>query len=119
MQEAEEQGTYRPRSQVMTEPHAQNLDTCRICGAPAEPDQPLFYPCKCSGTIRYIHQDWYVTAYLPQCLIFNPQFYQLNNVAGSQQKEELRCVQASVLFHEGYIFLSSNLVCVHRLTSAS
>ncbi|PIL24929.1 hypothetical protein GSI_12816 [Ganoderma sinense ZZ0214-1] len=32
-------------------------DTCRICSAPAEPEQPLFYPCKCSGTIRYIHQD--------------------------------------------------------------
>ncbi|KAI1796687.1 hypothetical protein LXA43DRAFT_986618 [Ganoderma leucocontextum] len=32
-------------------------DTCRICSAPAEPGQPLFYPCKCSGTIRYIHQD--------------------------------------------------------------
>ncbi|KAG8906763.1 hypothetical protein FRC01_007903, partial [Tulasnella sp. 417] len=29
---------------------------CRICGGPAEPDSPLFYPCKCSGTIRYIHQ---------------------------------------------------------------
>src|SRR5258707_9838974 len=35
-------------------------DTCRICSAPAEPDQPLFHPCKCSGTIRYIHQDWCV-----------------------------------------------------------
>ncbi|KAH9849834.1 hypothetical protein C2E23DRAFT_837455 [Lenzites betulinus] len=32
-------------------------DTCRICSAPAEPDQPLYHPCKCSGTIRYIHQD--------------------------------------------------------------
>ncbi|KAI0676025.1 hypothetical protein C8Q78DRAFT_1142731 [Trametes maxima] len=32
-------------------------DTCRICSAPAEPDQPLFHPCRCSGTIRYIHQD--------------------------------------------------------------
>ncbi|KAH9840035.1 uncharacterized protein C8Q71DRAFT_474546 [Rhodofomes roseus] len=31
--------------------------TCRICSAPAEPDQPLFHPCKCSGSIRYIHQD--------------------------------------------------------------
>ncbi|KAH8104046.1 hypothetical protein BXZ70DRAFT_888328, partial [Cristinia sonorae] len=37
------------------------LDTCRICSAPAEPDQPLFYPCKCSGTIRYIHQDCLTT----------------------------------------------------------
>ncbi|CDO76301.1 hypothetical protein BN946_scf184917.g17 [Trametes cinnabarina] len=32
-------------------------DTCRICSAPAEPGQPLFHPCKCSGTIRYIHQE--------------------------------------------------------------
>ncbi|KAF8518939.1 hypothetical protein BU17DRAFT_48138, partial [Hysterangium stoloniferum] len=32
-------------------------DSCRICSGPGEPDQPLFYPCKCSGTIRYIHQD--------------------------------------------------------------
>ncbi|PCH44456.1 hypothetical protein WOLCODRAFT_90853 [Wolfiporia cocos MD-104 SS10] len=31
--------------------------TCRICSTPAEPGQPLFHPCKCSGTIRYIHQD--------------------------------------------------------------
>ncbi|KAI0685903.1 hypothetical protein BC835DRAFT_1523256 [Cytidiella melzeri] len=36
-------------------------DTCRICSAPAEPDQPLFYPCKCSGTIRYIHQECLTT----------------------------------------------------------
>ncbi|OCH96342.1 hypothetical protein OBBRIDRAFT_816012 [Obba rivulosa] len=36
-------------------------DTCRICSAPGEPDQPLFYPCKCSGTIRYIHQDCLTT----------------------------------------------------------
>ncbi|TFK17884.1 hypothetical protein FA15DRAFT_675738 [Coprinopsis marcescibilis] len=36
-------------------------DTCRICSAPAEPDQPLFHPCKCSGTIRYIHQDCLTT----------------------------------------------------------
>ncbi|KAJ7230501.1 hypothetical protein GGX14DRAFT_583567, partial [Mycena pura] len=36
-------------------------DTCRICSAPAEAEQPLFYPCKCSGTIRYIHQDCLTT----------------------------------------------------------
>ncbi|CAE6474360.1 unnamed protein product [Rhizoctonia solani] len=38
-----------------------DVDTCRICSAPAEEDQPLFYPCKCSGTIRYIHQDCLTT----------------------------------------------------------
>jgi E3 ubiquitin-protein ligase MARCH6 len=40
---------------------ADEQDTCRICSAPAEADQPLFYPCKCSGTIRYIHQDCLTT----------------------------------------------------------
>ncbi|KAF7317716.1 RING-CH-type domain-containing protein [Mycena kentingensis (nom. inval.)] len=40
---------------------ADEQDTCRICSAPAEPEQPLFYPCKCSGTIRYIHQDCLTT----------------------------------------------------------
>lgn len=40
---------------------ADEQDTCRICSAPAEQDQPLFHPCKCSGTIRYIHQDCLTT----------------------------------------------------------
>ncbi|KZT70808.1 hypothetical protein DAEQUDRAFT_708092 [Daedalea quercina L-15889] len=35
--------------------------TCRICSAPGEQDQPLFHPCKCSGSIRYIHQDCLTT----------------------------------------------------------
>ncbi|KAG1811581.1 hypothetical protein EV424DRAFT_1570387 [Suillus variegatus] len=40
---------------------AEEQDTCRICSAPSDLDQPLFYPCKCSGTIRYIHQDCLTT----------------------------------------------------------
>ncbi|KAH0582550.1 hypothetical protein H2248_010489 [Termitomyces sp. 'cryptogamus'] len=40
---------------------AEEQDTCRICSAPAEEGQPLFHPCKCSGTIRYIHQDCLTT----------------------------------------------------------
>ncbi|KAF8629103.1 hypothetical protein AX15_003588 [Amanita polypyramis BW_CC] len=36
-------------------------DTCRICSTPGTDEQPLFYPCKCSGTIRYIHQDCLTT----------------------------------------------------------
>ncbi|KDQ12990.1 hypothetical protein BOTBODRAFT_399709 [Botryobasidium botryosum FD-172 SS1] len=35
----------------------EHVETCRICSGPAEHDAPLFYPCKCSGTIRYIHQE--------------------------------------------------------------
>lgn len=31
---------------------------CRICRCGPEVDQPLYYPCKCTGSIRYCHQDW-------------------------------------------------------------
>lgn len=30
--------------------------SCRICRGEATPEDPLFYPCKCRGSIKYIHQ---------------------------------------------------------------
>ena len=32
-------------------------NTCRICRGEATPSSPLFHPCKCRGSIKYIHQD--------------------------------------------------------------
>ncbi|GAB1319835.1 RING-type E3 ubiquitin transferase [Madurella fahalii] len=32
-------------------------DTCRICRGEGSADEQLFYPCKCSGSIKYVHQD--------------------------------------------------------------
>jgi len=32
-------------------------DTCRICRSEGTPSEPLFYPCKCSGSIKFVHQD--------------------------------------------------------------
>ncbi|GAC94820.1 potential ER/nuclear membrane ubiquitin-protein ligase [Pseudozyma hubeiensis SY62] len=32
-------------------------DTCRICRSGPEPSSPLYHPCKCTGSIRYCHQD--------------------------------------------------------------
>ncbi|KAK0712019.1 hypothetical protein B0H67DRAFT_493480 [Lasiosphaeris hirsuta] len=32
-------------------------DTCRICRGEGTSEEPLFYPCKCSGSIKYVHQD--------------------------------------------------------------
>lgn len=32
-------------------------DMCRICRTPGEDDSPLFYPCACSGSIKYVHQE--------------------------------------------------------------
>ncbi|KAK7949449.1 hypothetical protein PG988_016088 [Apiospora saccharicola] len=34
-----------------------DVDTCRICRGEGSPAEPLFYPCKCSGSIKYVHQD--------------------------------------------------------------
>jgi hypothetical protein len=31
---------------------------CRVCRSPASPTSPLFHPCKCSGSMKFIHQDW-------------------------------------------------------------
>eukprot|EP00127_Corallochytrium_limacisporum_P000831 Clim_evm7s26 gene=Clim_evmTU7s26 len=32
-------------------------DICRVCRSEATLDRPLFYPCKCTGSIKHIHQD--------------------------------------------------------------
>lgn len=34
-----------------------DADTCRICRGESTPEEPLFYPCKCSGSIKYVHQE--------------------------------------------------------------
>lgn len=35
----------------------EDMDTCRICHGEATEDEPLFYPCKCSGSIKFVHQS--------------------------------------------------------------
>ncbi|PGH23627.1 hypothetical protein AJ80_02233 [Polytolypa hystricis UAMH7299] len=37
--------------------HADEPDTCRICRGEGSAAEPLFYPCKCSGSIKFVHQD--------------------------------------------------------------
>ena len=32
-------------------------DTCRICRGEGSVEEPLFYPCKCSGSIKFVHQS--------------------------------------------------------------
>ncbi|KAG8531375.1 uncharacterized protein KY384_003004 [Bacidia gigantensis] len=36
---------------------AEDVDTCRICRGEGSKDEQLFYPCKCSGSIKYVHQN--------------------------------------------------------------
>eukprot|EP01137_Pigoraptor_chileana_P034744 Opistho-2@27756 len=41
--------------------HCANMDDdediCRVCRLEAADDRPLFHPCLCTGSIRYVHQD--------------------------------------------------------------
>ncbi|KAH6635752.1 hypothetical protein F5144DRAFT_565346 [Chaetomium tenue] len=41
-----------PPDSLLPEP-----DTCRICRGEGSADEPLFFPCKCSGSIKHVHQD--------------------------------------------------------------
>lgn len=34
-----------------------NQDICRFCRAEGSPDRPLFHPCICTGSIKWIHQE--------------------------------------------------------------
>ena len=32
-------------------------DICRVCRCEGTPERPLFHPCICTGSIKFIHQD--------------------------------------------------------------
>uniref|UniRef100_A0A914WK26 RING-type E3 ubiquitin transferase n=1 Tax=Plectus sambesii TaxID=2011161 RepID=A0A914WK26_9BILA len=32
-------------------------DICRVCRSEGTPDRPLYYPCLCTGSIKYVHQE--------------------------------------------------------------
>ena len=50
--------THGPSS-IATVPPMSAVDeaTCRICRSEETPDDRLYHPCKCSGSIKYVHQD--------------------------------------------------------------
>jgi E3 ubiquitin-protein ligase DOA10 len=53
-------------------------EICRVCRGEGTPDHPLFYPCKCSGSMKYVHQDcleeWLEHSHKKYCEICNYQF---------------------------------------------
>lgn len=46
-------------------------DVCRICRTPGDKNSPLYYPCACSGSIKYVHQEcllqWLTHSNTRQC----------------------------------------------------
>jgi E3 ubiquitin-protein ligase MARCH6 len=46
-----------PEPEVQANRPDDDGDNCRICRGEGTTVQPLFYPCKCSGSIRFVHQE--------------------------------------------------------------
>ncbi|KAJ3076790.1 hypothetical protein HDU98_000090 [Podochytrium sp. JEL0797] len=48
---------------------------CRVCRSPGTDDNQLYHPCKCSGSMRYVHQecleDWLTHSRKKHCEICN------------------------------------------------
>ncbi|XP_020267008.1 probable E3 ubiquitin ligase SUD1 [Asparagus officinalis] len=44
-------------SQIRYDDDEDEGDVCRICRNPGDSDNPLRYPCACSGSIKFVHQD--------------------------------------------------------------
>ncbi|KAK8562902.1 hypothetical protein V6N13_018548 [Hibiscus sabdariffa] len=42
---------------VEMEEEEEEEDVCRICRNPGDAENPLRYPCACSGSIKFVHQD--------------------------------------------------------------
>ena len=39
-------------------------DICRVCRAEGTSEKPLYHPCICTGSIKFIHQEWCVFVYI-------------------------------------------------------
>lgn len=48
---------FDPTRNSATSEKGDDVDTCRICRGEGTKEEPLFYPCKCSGSIKFVHQD--------------------------------------------------------------
>lgn len=48
---------FDPTQTGMRRKPVEESDTCRICRAEASHEEPLFYPCRCSGSIKFVHQN--------------------------------------------------------------
>ncbi|OLL26630.1 ERAD-associated E3 ubiquitin-protein ligase doa10 [Neolecta irregularis DAH-3] len=53
-------------------------ELCRVCRSEATADDPLFHPCKCSGSIKHVHEsclkEWFKHSGKKQCELCKTQF---------------------------------------------
>ncbi|KAJ8413454.1 hypothetical protein AAFF_G00094500 [Aldrovandia affinis] len=46
-----------PRASPYKMDTAEEADICRVCRSEGTPDKPLYHPCVCTGSIKFIHQE--------------------------------------------------------------
>ncbi|ORY29145.1 hypothetical protein BCR39DRAFT_532887 [Naematelia encephala] len=58
---------------VLRDEAAEEGDVCRVCRVEGDDDDPLIYPCKCSGSVRYVHpscfKSWLAHSQKQRCEI--------------------------------------------------
>ncbi len=77
-------------------------DICRVCRCEATPDRPLFHPCICTGSIKYIHQVSFTETYgenLGKEVAFVHLLGMSASVAQVFKKGVLRALQSPVFLH--------------------
>ncbi|KAJ1703629.1 hypothetical protein LUZ63_003408 [Rhynchospora breviuscula] len=55
--EVDEESEVEEEEAEVEEEEDEEGDVCRICRNPGDVDNPLRYPCACSGSIKFVHQE--------------------------------------------------------------
>ncbi|OXG23731.1 E3 ubiquitin-protein ligase MARCH6 [Cryptococcus neoformans Ze90-1] len=89
-------------------------DVCRVCRLGEEPDNPLVYPCKCSGSVRFVHPDclkqWVAQSQKKHCEICGHK-YTFTKV---YPKELPTVIPTTVYLRQGLLFLRRQILWVLR-----
>ncbi|KIS00118.1 E3 ubiquitin-protein ligase MARCH6 [Cryptococcus deuterogattii 2001/935-1] len=89
-------------------------DVCRVCRLGEEPDNPLVYPCKCSGSVRFVHPDclkqWVAQSQKKHCEICGHK-YTFTKV---YPKELPTVIPTAVYLRQGLLFLRRRVLWVLR-----
>ncbi|XP_029474942.1 E3 ubiquitin-protein ligase MARCH1 isoform X2 [Rhinatrema bivittatum] len=99
-----------PRSQSRTSVCPSTQDICRICHCEGDDESPLITPCRCTGTLRFVHQtclhQWIKSSDTRCCELCKYDFIMETKVKPLRKWEKLqmttserRKIVCSVTFH--------------------
>ncbi|CAG2251600.1 DOA10 [Mytilus edulis] len=108
------------------------LDICRVCRCESTPDKPLFHPCVCTGSIKFVHQEclvqWLKYSRKEYCELckhryaFTPNEINWNPIEWDRAAEELTWERMESTHYEGllttmigYIVIAFSLVVLYML----